>query len=319
MPYLVAKQQEAVVSRKPTDVHPSGCRSRLPRLLRRTSVRRLCTLGVLAIVGSLVGGISASADADHAPVAASHEIVENGAPRTATYLLRAEPVGSDETVAPEGQRHGEETSAVSDTQVAGDGDRQAGDLRSQNSDDVVEELQTRLADPVLMVAGPSSSHGLSFQEGDSQYPVPFDGLLGDQAAKAVLAGGSTRSGKTKATVAGGADPHGVDQLCASRVQAAYGARSSAVPDRGTAMQRGCAHHKLLSQSPAPRRAGASAGAGDATSSAGADAGEDDQPGSPVLRPVSAEIGQLVSWYVSASGTSSEAVRADPDEPSSSPD
>lgn len=309
------------MGRQSTDVHPSGRTSRLPRLLRRPSVRRLCTLGVLAIAGSLVGGISVSADAGETPVAASHEIIENGAPHTATHLLQAEPVGSNETVPPAEQRHGDEASAVSDVQPDGDGDRQTGESRPQTSDDVVvEELQTRLADPILMVAGPSSSHGLSFQEGDPQYPLPFDGFLGDQAAKAVLTGGSARSSKSKATtsIAGGADPHWVNQFCAARAQVAYGARTAAVPDRGTAMQRACAHQKLQSRSPAPRRASASVEAGDATSSA-ADAGEADQPGSPVTQPVSAAIGQLSFWYVSPTDTTAEAVRADPDEPSSSPD
>lgn len=317
MPHLVAKELEELVGSKPIDAHPAGCSSRLPRILRRLSARRVCTIGVLAVLGSVAGGTSASADVANTPVVASAAASASTASQDAASSTRPAPVNSPRS-APSHTgdlAEGPQSGGIGPT---ADGDRPASSPR--NPDEVVEELQTELTDPILMAVVPSPSHALSKQEGDAQYPLPYDGFLGSQGAKAVLSGGSGRTSQSKAAPSiSGADPHWVNQLCASRVTIAYGSPNSTGSQQGTALQRGCAHHKLLSQDSAPRRAGASPEAGDEASSAAADDGEDDQPGSPVLRPVNATAGQLFTWFVPASGTNSIAVRTAPDEPSFSPD
>lgn len=316
MPHLVAKELEELVGSRPIDAHPAGCTSRLPRILRRLSARRVCTLGVLAILGSLAGGTSASADVETTPIAATAPTSASTASQDAASSARLEPADSPRSASSHtgDLAEGSQSGGIGPT---ADGDRTASSPR--NPDEVVEELQTELTDPILMAVAPSPSYALSKQEGDAQYPLPYDGFLGSQGTKAVLSGGSVRTSQSKSAPSiSGADPHWVNQLCASRVTIAYGSPNTR-PQQGTALQRGCAHHKLLSQDSAPRRAGAPSEAGDEASSAAADDGEDDQPGSPVLRPVDATAGQLSTWYVPASGANSIAVRTAPDEPSFSPD
>lgn len=298
---------------RPTDVHPVGCASRLPRFLRRPSVRGVCAVGVLALVGSLAGGTSASAQVDALAAASTQSVAAHDVSRPAVQAAPHAAAGQPGVPA-------------ASPEAGSSADRSSGAASSRSdsrSDDVVGELETQLADPILMIAGPSSSHGLSFQEGDPEYPLPFDGFLDDHVAKVVRTEGSgERSAKSKASRSdlSGAQPHPpVNQLPPSRVQLAYESHHHAQPNNGLAMRAGFARDKLLSQPAAPRRAGASMVSGDGTSSAGANAGEDDLAGDPALRSLSTAIGRLFSWYVPASGTNPLAVRANPDEPSFSPD
>lgn len=298
------------MGRQPIDTHLLRCGSRLPRLVGRRGMRRFGTVAALAVAGWLIGG----------PLAAHADGSAGAGPRDALVdtVNAAESAAAHDVAVADVGASGAQAGAGSEGEDIAPGEGAGSRPRTgKSARDVVEALETELTDPILMIVGPSSSHGLSIQEGRSQHPLPFDGLLGKQA-KAVLPASATRSVKAKSARAGapGADPDGpsaVNQFRSSRVETAYGSVASG-SDRGLETKVACAHHKGLSRSIASHGAMTPAKMADCS-----DAGEDDQPGSPAVPPMNAAFGQFFPWSVSVSGTDVEAVRATPDEPSFSPD
>lgn len=290
------------------------------RLSRRASWRRVCLLLGAAFLASVIGG-PALADTPSQPTF-------RYTPASSAALTTDVAADASTVPSPGAQQTTGLDGSASAAEAAPDGERgptpatPEPDARPGPKADgeVVDELAQKLSDPIVLVAGPSASHGLSMQEGDSRYPVPFDGAV-DTGTKAVLPGGS-RSTKSKdaAATPSGDQPHWpVNQLCSLRVNHAYGAANTAPADNGAAMRGGCTSGKVLSQQSASRSVSTSTGAGDATTESAADAGEDDLAGNPAMRPDNVVFGRVLSWEVPAAGTVVTALQAVPDDPSFSPD